>query len=989
MSSNPIFDKWRKSSLQDESFKQSLYNLGLKNDEKEIEQVFNEKIQFVDNKIIAKIGAGTNLINDYTITAIGMALADMISKNNTEASVFLATDNYYHSILYSNIFARVLTEKHIQSVVYDTPGKLPFALRNLGAQNEKCNVFVSFQYYKGNKNVMQVAFNWDNGKPFSALDIMNLTWKINSTNFLKVDIPEEGVNFKFSHTYCDYNEKIIEEYSKYDYWKDKNLKFGIDISNLRTKEFYENILSKIGVEYGVPTRTKNPGFLLASNQSYFKKIYFEGLFKNYIANFIISEDGSGVNISVKHGRVYKYFKPDEIAALYLNFLLEDDETFDHSILKKAYVAYTLSAGTLTAEIAHKNNIAVEKVIRRSQVWEVVDNHPDQKLLLAYTANNEFATYKNLFFGFDANSFMLELMRMVAFYKRKNKTLFDKLNELYDIYSKHHISSKQFTLDVDAASHFIKRIMSAEKIGNHKIVNRREYTDNGSTQSSFYYCLYFEGGDSITVTYSYIDKLVRIEEESITKGNLKTDKDKKVLDMIIRDREYLDGLSELIEDMRVKKLSPWSIIKYFLFAGIFIGIIVILVHSVLNVKSGGSFTGKQTNAWELLKIINAAIFTSYNSRFAFLFLALEWLISIFLNCLIFKRLLWCNGEKVKLKHLIIGSAIGIFVQNITPKSIGGDIATYWYLRRKGVTRSNLVAAVVMNTFLWQLVNIVLAIIFVPIGIKVYNSTVFASGWDDPNNKVFLIFLILGLTLDTFSAAMFFSLAISKKIQKFTLKVFIGFLEWLPFFHLYDPETMKAKYDYEFYEIRKGIKTSFKKVWPFFEVYFYKLIGWAITPIAVFSHSLNVIEPSHVNWYWDVTLSGILVRSANSFSPTPGGTGTSEYFTKSIYNSLFIEKTTIGSTEYDNTQIASLVTAIKSYGTVLIPSIVSGLLLMTVYIGEKRLDRYKAKEKNLKLLYNTSEIPIKTKLHSVFYPIMVVVWIVAVVAGLTVFLAIQPH
>lgn len=76
-----------------------------------------------------------------------------------------------------------------------------------------------------------------------------------------------------------------------------------------------------------------------------------------------------------------------------------------------------------------------------------------------------------------------------------------------------------------------------------------------------------------------------------------------------------------------------------------------------------------------------------------------------------------------------------------------------------------------------------------------------------------------------------------------------------------------------------------------------------------------------------------------SLTPGGTGTSDVLYKSIvYGSLQ------DNNNYDARKIfesnASLITAMTTLGSVLIASsIISAILLMIVYIGERRVDFYR--------------------------------------------------
>lgn len=984
MAKNPIINKWSKNSSNDDEFMKKLLTFGMKKENQDIDSAFSRPLQFISNKVIARLGVGSHLINDYTVTALGHAFCDSIveaGKNDNEFKIFLSNDNTFHALLYTNILARIFDEKGFKSYIFEKNNSYPSVLKNLAAKDDDCDAIISVESFKGLKNIMQISFNWGDGRPFNQVEIARILFKLNSVNYLSLDIPNQGISFKYNHSPLNYNREILKRYSPLiSSFKKQNLKFGVDISQLSTANFYYDTLNRLQIDYFTPARKKDAYIINANNPDCLRKIFWKSLLKKPDANFAISQDGSGINLSVRYKKVFKYFKPDEIAALYLNFLIEDDPTFDKANFANSYIIKSLGAGSLTSLIALKHNIGVEETPKVSEIWEIANRNriKNKKLLFAFTRFSQFAPFNRFFNGFDANLFMLELMRMIAFYKEKSLTLYEVLQQIYDKYGLHHVITKTFNLDDEMASRFIKRILKSETIGNHKIVNFKEYKNATIVNNNIHLKLSFEGGNSITVKYSIIEKEITIDCEAVAKTNSQEDR----TNVVILERELMDGILELKEDFKIRKITPWTFIKWFLFIMTFIGVIIFLYFSIYNFKDD-SFFGTNGDMGEMFKRMGIVIFKDHKTQFAFLSIVLSFFIWTLFNAIIFKRLLDFQGQKVKWNDLMISSLISIIVQNVTPKSIGGDLATYWYLRRKGVKRSTLLPVVVTNTFLWQVTNVIITVFFLPFGIWFYKD--FFTNIDNPQVKVFYAFFITGLFMDSTFALFFFILAFNKKIQNWLLKVFIKFLEWLPFVKIYDPFLVKAKYEYEFYEMRQGMKKTFKKWYQFAEVIIWKLLPNFFSPIAFFMKASGVLQTNlKGGWYFNVLVSNTIIRIGNSVSITPGGQGTNEIFTNMIYKTIMKDLTNANEwvyrgKDYGLNQIsnAKLMTTIGSIWGTFLGSILSAIYLMLVLIGEKRVDLYQIKEKNLRLIQNDN-MSATTRTKTRFYKISFTIYTIIIIA-----------
>lgn len=1004
MSINPIYEKWTKGPLVNNNFEKWLINFGRKKTEREINEAFSKTIKFVNNKIISQIGVGTNLLNDYTVAALSGVyskfLKDALKDKEQPIKVFLATDNSNSSNLFLNIFARVLTENSFKSVIFNNSSFIPLCYKSLGAENSNCDAIVTFQEYYGDSRKMQISFNWGDGSMFNLREMNELSMALNSTDFLTIDIPEKEISFQYDNSYVEYLENIYNRFKDSKYINKDGLFLGIDISRIDSKRFYLDNISKLDLFHFYVKRTKNANVFDSNDQNSLQKIYWESLSRKSKINFVINQDGAGVNFSVKHKRKYKYFKPDEIAALYLNFLLTKDENFNKDDLQKGYIAFNQSAGTLTKTIALKHNLPTKEFISRSNLWSVVKENEDKKLLFAYNQYNEFVPYNRYFNGYDANLFMLEIIRMANYYKTvERKDLFQVLEEIYSEYGRHQLTTKEFAIDSDEANRFFKRIQAVEKIKKKYEVTRNQKLKSISSAIFTRYKLSFRNGESVILEYSQLKKQLKIYCETIEQKS----EENSELAMVVRNREILDGIFDLKEESETTKFTWVQFLKYFFYVAFLAAIIIFLFYSVYNLKGGigGSpkevfqAFGKKLYVSNDIPEYQRSKIIGYKVRASFMFIVLSFLLYSVIQTIIFKRIIAMQGAKAKSADIYIGTAIGVIIQTITPKSIGGDIAVYWYLRRKGVERSILFSAIIVNTFLWQATNVLITVTTVPFGVYIF-SDLFKTR--NAGSIFFMTMLILGIVFDTVLSVVLLVVTMNMKAQKWLIKVTMGFVEWFPFIKSYDAFSIKAKYEYELYNTRYYLKNTFKNIWVFFELFFYKLIPVFITATAVFAKSIDIVKPDvKAGYYMNMTIQDVMIRVANAVSLTPGGTGTGDFLYKVLINESLqvtaydgIVKGDIYHSEIEAIRSnAAIMTAMSTLGTVIIPSVISAILLVIVYIGEKRIDYYRKKNKNRNLIQNkhlnTGNISVEktqTKYFKIAFPMF---WIL-LAAGTLMFIFI---
>lgn len=130
-------NRWINFAGLDEELKHQLEEI--KNDEKQLEEVFYKNLEFGTGGMRGEIGVGTNRMNIYTVRKASAGLAAYIEEQGNEAKqrgVVIAYDSRHKSPEFCMEAAKTLATKGIKTYVFDelrpTP-ELSFALRYLNA----------------------------------------------------------------------------------------------------------------------------------------------------------------------------------------------------------------------------------------------------------------------------------------------------------------------------------------------------------------------------------------------------------------------------------------------------------------------------------------------------------------------------------------------------------------------------------------------------------------------------------------------------------------------------------------------------------------------------------------------------------------------------------------------------------------------------------------------------------------------------------------
>lgn len=136
MSYKAAYEAWLNSPYFDEDTKAEL--LGIKNDDKEIQERFYKNLEFGTGGLRGIIGAGTNRINIYTVRRATLGVANYIinnmGQNGRDKGVVIAHDSRYMSREFCIEVSKTLAAYGVKAYIFDdlrTTPILSFALRYL------------------------------------------------------------------------------------------------------------------------------------------------------------------------------------------------------------------------------------------------------------------------------------------------------------------------------------------------------------------------------------------------------------------------------------------------------------------------------------------------------------------------------------------------------------------------------------------------------------------------------------------------------------------------------------------------------------------------------------------------------------------------------------------------------------------------------------------------------------------------------------------
>jgi len=481
MNYKELYTTWIKNPKLDKEIKNELISM---NDD-EIKKSFYDNLSFGTAGMRGIMGAGTNKLNIYTIRKATLGYANYlinIYKENIKNGVVIGHDNRLNSRKFCLDCASLLSSKGIKVYIFDdlrpTP-EISYAIRKLNAIG---GIIITASH---------------NPKEYNGYKVYDetgcqLTDFKNSLLIMEINKIDDILSYEFSQR-KDLITTLGYDFDKQYYDEIKNL----SLNNLNTKNLkivyspqhgtalngVKEILTSLGYSLHLVESQCPPDPYFSNTQSpnpedpnaYTKSIE---LAEQINADLLLTTDPDGdrIGVGLKHNGTYHLLTGNQTACLILDYILNNKKHDNNSLVISSIVTTSL-----LEEIAKKHNTFFKQTLTGFKyIGETITNYQHEKEFIFAAEESYGCTISPIVRDKDSLQAALIISEMTCYYKSKNKTLIDRLNELYNENGYFYDKVVSYSLDPLTGKEKINNIMNSlrninlDKLSNYKIKETQDY-----------------------------------------------------------------------------------------------------------------------------------------------------------------------------------------------------------------------------------------------------------------------------------------------------------------------------------------------------------------------------------------------------------------------------------------------------------------------------------------------------------------------------------
>lgn len=426
---NELFSKWKK--IKDKKIQSRLSKMT----EKEIDNNFSSFLEFGTAGMRGTMELGTNNINEITCSNLAQSLATYC-KQNLFKKVVVCFDTRLNSKKFSRIFAKVLDFNGIEVLLFKNFAPTPICVFATVNMNADFGVMITASH--NNKTYNGIKIYSSNGIQINKQVQESVSKIFKETD--EVESYNNVLNYKLKHTQL--LGRIVEnkfcEYAKEKSKQQKDIK--VVYTPLNGTGFYcaKKVLKKQHFKFYSPNSQKKPsGYFITCPypNPEFQEAFDESIIlaKKVDADIIIATDPDAdrLGVMVKKDNSYYKLSGNEVGYIFLEYMLSNSQSQDKFIVSsvvssplatticKAYKAKLYRTLTGFMSIGTKANECVRKFGKNAYI-------------LAYEESCGYILRKD-YFDKDGIFAMLKFCEIARELKKKNKTVIDFLDEIYDKY----------------------------------------------------------------------------------------------------------------------------------------------------------------------------------------------------------------------------------------------------------------------------------------------------------------------------------------------------------------------------------------------------------------------------------------------------------------------------------------------------------------------------------------------------------------------------
>ncbi len=485
-----IYQKELNDNRFDDNYKKKLRELS----EEEIEESFYTTLKFGTAGIRGKVGVGTNRLHKYNIIKVSYSFAQYLNKISKNPTAVIAFDSRIDSPFFAKQTAITLASYGVKTYLFDnysaTP-ELSFAIRYL-----KCTGGVVITASHNPPEYSGYKTYHSSGRQISDDEAKMVTEIYNSVEDV-FDIELKDFNELLK------NEKIVmvgdEIFNAFsnDIVKNVDVKEEVDLNVVYTplhgvgyrpmKQVLESLKVK-NVNYveeqknpdgNFPTeKTPNP-----EDPSVYK--YALDLASKVDADIIVASDPDADRLGamIKHNGEYIFVGGNQMGMLLLDYVIKTK-----GVKEKSFAISTIVSSKMISKIGEVEGFVVPRTLTGfKHICNAMNDYLDKgyNYLMGYEESFGYLIYEHIR-DKDSISSAVGLVKLAEMAKKENKTLIDKLEDLYKKYGYFKEGQIVFKLEGIEGKKKIEKIISnlrntvIDEINGKKLVKKIDFlTDETS------------------------------------------------------------------------------------------------------------------------------------------------------------------------------------------------------------------------------------------------------------------------------------------------------------------------------------------------------------------------------------------------------------------------------------------------------------------------------------------------------------------------------
>ena len=507
------YERWLEKAVLDEDLIKELKEMN----DTQIEDAFYRNLAFGTGGLRGVIGAGTNRINVYTVAKASQGLANYLNKKYEHPSICIGYDSRIKSDVFARVATNIMIQNHIKVYLWPTLMPVPtvsFATRYMKASS---GVMVTASHNPSKYNGYKV-YGSDGCQitTEAAAEILNEIESLDIFDDVKIEDHNSEIEYISDEVYTAFVSEVKNQSVLYDEEVNKDVSIVYSPLNGTGLKPVTRTLKEMGYTniFVVPEQENPDGNFPTCPypNPEIKEAMALGMkyAKEKSADLLLATDPDcdRVGIAVKDtNNEYVLLSGNETGLLLLDYICSQ-KVKHHTMPSNPILVKTIVTTDLAEAIAKHYGVQVVNVLTGfkfigEQIGRLEKNNEENRYIFGFEESYGYltGTYVRDKDGVDAAYMICE---MFSYYKARNISLLDKLNELYQTYGYALNTLHSYEFDGSAGFTRMQNIMEAFRkdistISDKKVLKVLDYNNglDGLPKSNVIKFM-LEGNSSVVV-----------------------------------------------------------------------------------------------------------------------------------------------------------------------------------------------------------------------------------------------------------------------------------------------------------------------------------------------------------------------------------------------------------------------------------------------------------------------------------------------------------